>query len=145
MLGHINFLFHPNFQFGEKQKRLTAEKRGSEIFHGSGKDFGRHPISVAESSTEQMRRLCEICSLNNIKVIIGIMPSRADEIKEKECVAKLRAYLQELKSTWPHLSISEPIILNWEDECFYDNIHLNSEGAERMTDLLAAEINNAFK
>lgn len=135
------------FRWDETQDRLRiGEKRGSWIMHGTGQgDFGRHPISVSESSTVQMNRLCEICSLNNIKIIIRIMPSRADEIKEKEAVEKLHTYLQELTSTWPNLTISEPIILNWEDECFHDNVHLNAEGAERMTELLTAEINKTIK
>jgi len=137
------------YRWDETQNRIrNDELRGSWILQGSaspGKEVGHHPISISEFATMHMKRLCEKCSLNNIRIIIRIMPYVSGEIKEDGSVDKLYAFFQELKSIWPNLSVSQPMILNWDDDLFFDNVHLNAQGAERMANVLTVEINKNVK
>jgi len=157
LIARINMWFHSMttinarsyYRWDETQNRVrNGEQRGSLILRGfasPGKDLGHHPISISEFATMHMKRLCEKCSLNNIRIIIRIMPVKNGEIKEDGSIEKLGAYFRELKSIWPNLSVSQPMILNWDDDLFYDNVHLNAQGAERMANVLTVEINKNVK
>jgi hypothetical protein len=106
----------------------------------------RFQIHNSKHGLDLLKQVLNICSENKIKCAIVYAPQTA-ELTER--IDNFNDYLNLLKQTCddyniPFLNYSEIPITN-DKKYFYNHLHLNSEGANIYSELLANDLKNLFK
>jgi hypothetical protein len=111
----------------------------SEFSHGLNRDVYRDGFAASPLYDAYLRDLLTRASAVGSRVLLTTMPMNASsfEALEPGFVADYEAYLEVLAADFPEASI-QTRIRSLPDDHFGDEHHLNSRGAERVTDEFAA-------
>jgi hypothetical protein len=122
----------------------TLEARG---FFGMKKTHGPHmvlaepekPYSVVPWMDEGVRAFAKLAQSCPFRLIIRLAPMSSDQ-SDWGGDEHLATWLKQIEVDFPQVSICRPEMLWYDSEMCWDAIHLNNDGVERFTRVVAKEV-----
>jgi hypothetical protein len=131
----------------ETYKTLRSKTVGARGFFGLKEKHGPHmelteldkPYSVVPWMNEGVRAFARLAQSCPFRLIIRLAPMSSDQSAwgGDEHLAR---WLKQIEGEFPEVSICRPEMLWYNPELCWDAIHLNKDGVERFTRVVAKEV-----
>lgn len=152
--GHeIEFIF-PFMLYHSRWEEIIHNSEYPEYnyAYGSEKRIGVNPMDKPKmigamysgeenTSMVYLRKIAELCKAKNIELLFINMPYAGNDQMATNYVGKIAA---EYKVAYYNIFIDSLDILDYKSD-FYDEEHLNSQGAEKVTNLLGEYLKGSFE
>jgi hypothetical protein len=125
-------------------QRLMHESRGYYPLpgsHGKKPALGwlGEPVRIDAEWDHGMRLLAEACQSLGIPLLLRFSPMPSDQRQVRD-FSPIERWSQDLKRSYPQLTVGRPTLLWYDWDLCYDNIHLNASGVAVYMAFLAKDV-----
>lgn len=97
------------------------------------------PVRIDPTWDHNVRLLVERCERLGIPLLIRFSPM-PDDLAQVKDFSPVERWAREIKATYPHLHMGQPILMWYDWALCYDNLHLNGPGTAVYMKWLAKDI-----
>lgn len=122
-------------------KDFVEKWRGSLIVDGHNKNTISELILsdvICNEGKKETEKILEVCKSKSIRLILQCAPVKHGHYNDAQ--HEVRRYLCDLADSHQKVSVAKRQAMEYDDDCFFDLYHLNRDGADRFTEVLAEQV-----